>query len=308
MLNYDDFKKAVKKKFLDYMPAEYRGMELKIFKSTKINQTVDGLTLINAGTMPVINVDNLYEYYMKNGSLDAVLKAAANVMCENMEKRIKVDLEELKNNIIFQVINTEQNRALLKEIPHREFLDLSIIYRWVVGMNKEEILSSIIKNDFAKSYNLSEEEMYRLATENTRRIMPPVVESIIDAVRKHCGENEIVDMMLEAMEILPSTQEIWVISNTREIDGASSILYDSILSELAEKIESNFYIIPSSIHEVIAIAVPYVQNPNVLSDMVHEINMEEVKINERLSNQVYRYDRKTHQLTMVTNTISKRLV
>ena len=63
---------------------------------------------------------------------------------------------------------------------------------------------------------------------------------------------------------------------------------------------------PSSIHESIAVPTNF-KTPLELADMVEEINQMEVEIGERLSNQVYHYDKITRKVTMATDTPNKRL-
>ena len=48
-------------------------------------------------------------------------------------------------------------------------------------------------------------------------------------------------------------------------------------------------------------------SPEELAEMVYEINMEQVDINDRLSNQVYHYDRDLRTLRLATDTINKSL-
>lgn len=69
---------------------------------------------------------------------------------------------------------------------------------------------------------------------------------------------EIADMMLGEM---PPEQQMYVISNNKGINGAVSMLYEDGLHELAEKLGSDLYIMPSSIHEVIAVSTD-LGNPN----------------------------------------------
>ena len=73
---------------------------------------------------------------------------------------------------------------------------------------------------------------------------------------------------------------------------------------MAEKIGSDLYILPSSIHEVIAVSTDF-GSPDELAEMVYEINMDQVDINDRLSNQVYCYDKDLR--TLATDTINKSL-
>ena len=63
---------------------------------------------------------------------------------------------------------------------------------------------------------------------------------------------------------------------------------------------------PSSIHEVIAVSADF-GSPDELAKMVYEINMDQVDINDRLSNQVYCYDKDLRTLRLATDTINKSL-
>lgn len=114
---------------------------------------------------------------------------------------------------------------------------------------------------------------------------------------------EIADMMIEEM---PADKTMWVISNDRGINGAISMLYEDKLHNLAEELETDLYIMPSSVHEVIAVSAS-MGDPNELASMVAEINMDQVSLDERLSNQVYHYDKDLRKLTLATDTPNKRL-
>ena len=63
---------------------------------------------------------------------------------------------------------------------------------------------------------------------------------------------------------------------------------------------------PLSIHEVIAVSTDF-GSPDELAEMVYEINMDQVDINDRLSNQVYCYDKDLRTLRLATDTINKSL-
>ena len=96
---------------------------------------------------------------------------------------------------------------------------------------------------------------------------------------------------------------MYIITNERKLFGAASMLYEEPIHELAEQVGGDLYILPSSVHEVIA----DFDSPEELAEMVYEINMEQVDINDRLSNQVYHYDRDLRTLRLATDTINKSL-
>ena len=61
------------------------------------------------------------------------------------------------------------------------------------------------------------------------------------------------------------------------------------------------YILPSSIHEVIVLSANEFNQLDYLSKMVTEVNNDQVKKNERLSNNVYYYDKKERTMFLVTD-------
>ena len=132
-----------------------------------------------------------------------------------------IDFIAAKDNIVFQLVNTEQNKEMLRDMPNRSFQDLSIIYRWIVKTDVEGIQSTVIHNSLAEKLGISEEQMFKLAVENTRRIFPPTVKSMNDVIRdmfmKDGMPAEIADMMIGEM---PAEQTMWIISNDRGINGA----------------------------------------------------------------------------------------
>lgn len=312
MMTYEEFKEVVKETFVDYMPESYRNMCIDIRPVVKVNEILDGFSFLGEEQfiVPTMYINPMYEEYKKTEDLQRVLQQAA----KEMESTIKyaLSLEELdfkaaKNNIVLQLVNTEQNKEMLMKIPHREFQDLSIIYRWIVKIDEDGIQSSIISNSLAEDLGLTEEQMYKLALDNTRRILPPTIRSMKDVLYKFLeGDGmsaEEIDMMFD--QDLPE-KSMWVIGNDREVHGAASMLYEEYLHELSIQVGTDLYILPSSIHEVIAVSVR-MDDPYELAKVVNTINMGQVALSERLSNQVYHYDKDLRKLTLATNTLNKRL-
>ena len=313
MMDYEIFKEVVKESFLSYMPKGYQDMEVRVTPVDKVNRKLDGLSLLaqNENTMisPTLYINDMYEKYSKTGDLQATLREAAEAMDEAFrEAEIPpLDISTAKDNIIFQIVNTMQNEDLLKKLPHRDFQDLSIIYRWVVGVEQQGISSVVINNHVAESLGMGEEELFKAAAENTRRILPPVVQSMNEVMRDMFVADgmpkELADLMVGEQE---PEMTMWVISNERKIEGAASMLYEDKLHSLAEKVGTDLYILPSSVHEVIAVSVE-MGEPEELARMVAEINMDQVDLSERLSNQVYHYDKDLRKITLATDTPNKRL-
>lgn len=314
MMTYEMFKDEVVEEFKKYLPEQYTGMKVKIESVDKVNRQMDGIHLCDpekkTNVYPTLYINDMYEHYKECEDLQNVLQSAADRMewaMKEMPQIPAIDLDNARDNIVFQLINTEQNKEMLSKMPHREFQDLSIIYRWVVKIDGDGIQSTVVKDSLAERLGLNEEQLFKLAVENTRRIFPPVVKSMKDIICNMYMEDgmpsDIAEMMISE---IPDEQMMWVISNDRGLNGAISMLYEDNLHTLALKLNSDLYIMPSSTHEVIAVSTS-MGEPNELAAMVAEINMDQVTLDERLSNQVYHYDKDLRKLTLATDTPNKRL-
>ena len=313
MMDYELFKDVVAEKFLSYMPKGYQGMEVKVVPVEKVNRKLDGLNLWmqdrEGMASPTIYINDIYEEYLKTGDLQECLQNAADALDRvfREEPIPPLDLRNAKDNIIFQLVNTAQNEDMLKNMPHREFQDLSIIYRWAVGVNDKGISSAVIHDGLAKELGMDEDQLFRAAAVNTRRILPPAVKSMNEVIRNLFMADgmppEIADLMIG--EMAPK-RTLWVLTNEFGTNGAASMLYEDKLHNLAESVGTDLYILPSSVHEVIAVSVE-MGEPEELARMVSEVNMDQVDLSERLSNQVYHYDKDLRKITLATDTPNKRL-
>lgn len=314
-MNYEEFKTTVKQEFVSYLPEEYQHLKLDIRPVEKVNTVKDGMSFLDMdkeNTMsPTIYVEDMYKSYQETGDHRVVFEDVAAVVEKMLKEPLvtpeKLDFQDAKDNIVFQLINTEQNKGLLNSLPHREFHDLSIIYRWVVGHDESGLQSAVIKNDLMEKLGFTEEQMFKLAVVNYKRLLAPSIRSMDDIMREVFREegmsDELVEIMLPSLE---GDEMMWLISNNIRLNGACSMLYDDVLQDVAKKVGSDLYVLPSSVHETIAVSVN-MGEPNELARKVNEINMSQVSLDERLSNQVYHYDKELHKLTMATNTPLKRL-
>lgn len=320
-LNYEEFKGKIKDDIKDYMDEKYKDCGVVIRKVNKTNREVDGLNFYDIPGLKnvtlTIYVNNLYEEYERTGKYEEVIRIAA----ETMERGIKsfndeikaelLDTSRLKDNVFFTLINAEQNKELLKTVPHREFEDLAIVYRWNLGNDSLGTYTNLVDNDLAKKEGLTENDLYNAANKNTKELFPILVKNMNEVISEMIfGESGIDEEMQkefsEVMQETPDENCMYVITNESKLFGAASMLYEEPIHKLAEQVGGDLYILPSSVHEVIAVPADF-GSPEELAEMVYEVNMEQVDINDRLSNQVYHYDKDLRTLRLATDTINKSL-
>lgn len=330
-MTYFEFLEEVRERFLDYMPEEYRNGTVMIQKSNKVNQEKDGLTVrregesLSGSILPTIYVNDMYEKYLIFGDFSEVMEQAAEVMV-NASKNVPFDIREsamdidrIKSNLIVCLVNTEQNKEMLKEVPHREFNDLSLIYRWIVDIHEDGVASAIINNYNVQMLSMTEPELYEKAMENTREKFPMKIRDMEGLISEMIFDD--MDMMIDDMD-MPDIEmlqrgiadvlndryssDMYVFTNGPGMFGANAMLFEDQMYDFSQKFGGDFYIIPSSIHDLIAIS-PKICTPEMLADMVYEVNRDQVDISERLSNEVYFYDSKAREVILATDVPNKNL-
>ena len=144
-MDYEMFLEVVKEKFMDYMPQRYQSGKLEIHAVNKVNVVWDALRISmpdNDRILPDIFVNEMYEKYKETGDLERVFRYTAaeytNILEKNMKERLELDVNDMKDNVIFVLINTEQNKELIANVPNKPFQDLSVIFRWVISQDAQD--------------------------------------------------------------------------------------------------------------------------------------------------------------------------
>ena len=198
-----------------------------------------------------------------------------------------IDKQVILEKAVYQLINGEKNRERLCDIPHRKFLDLVAVYRVVVREDQYGTASFMVTNAMTVQYGISEEELDCAARQNTEK--------------KGFEVQTIASIIAEIKGVPEDVRELecpmWVLSNTQKFNGAVVMLYAGYFGRLAESIGSDLYVLPSSIHEVIAVPAEGMGQFG-LKAMVGEVNSCEVMEEEVLSENVYRYSRKDGNISI----------
>ena len=244
---------------------------------------------------PNVYVDGMFE---RNLSTEEAANEVMRIYEENKEAPQFADISSqffdwdfVKDKVVMAVVNTARNANLLAETVHREVEDLSIIYKVALDVSGDGVATITIMDSHMKYWGKSVEELHEVAVKNTSNILPYEVKPMSEKIREMFVEDgmpaEMVEMMYPA---LPQEQEMYIVTNSKMINGAIYMFDNKALDEVADKVGSDLYILPSSIHEVIAISAN-MTTPARASCLVREVNGSEVSPEEQLSDNVYYYDR-----------------
>ena len=281
-LDYEQFKVVLTTKLEELLLKSKKPYGYKKQVIHKINQDLDAISMIgeNITMSPTLYFNNMYEYY---NDTDILIEEIAMKMFETMLEGVSQteitenglpDKDKFMKNIFFQVINTEKNKTLLLDHPHREYLDLSIIYRYAVNLSDNDIATAMINYNLMDEFKLTEEELYEAAYKNTRKILKP----------------KVISAGIPMMNM---------ISNDLNIFGANGILYKDIVAKEAKKLNTDIYLIPSSMHEFLLQPVSDTLKPKDLKEIIKNANENVIDPEDYLSDSLYIYKLETDTIEIV---------
>lgn len=175
-----------------------------------------------------------------------------------------------------------------------------MIYRVELGEDETGTMSIAVTNYLQERWGVSTDELHRIAVENMLRLYPSTFKSSMQALdelmqNKEANAPEDRTSGLNCPEGGPA----FILCNVARKNGAAAILDKDLMHKIVKKFHGEFYVLPSSIHELIFIPkLPGIEVPE-LKEMVLEVNTNEVAEHEILSYRVYRYDAETSELVCV---------
>lgn len=289
-----------------YFGAGYKVIINKVNKNNGLVLT--GLVILDNGSniAPTIYLDEFFERY-RAGELMADLCREIIEFYQNNKVTDAFDIGNItefakaKSRVCYKLVNAEKNRELLREVPHVIFHDLAVVYYVLISVHGDSIATAVIREDLFKKWGVSEAELYKLACANTQRIFGSTVKSMADVLSGLMAEavgDECADELIEMLggeDISP----MYVVTNNIKINGASVMLNKRLLRTFSDRIGGSYYILPSSINEVIFMPIFANINEESLKDIVREINKTTVLPEEVLSDNVYFYDRELDRVEMI---------
>ena len=271
-MNINDFENVIVKGIGDYLPEEYKGFEISIERVTKTNGVKDCLRIMDpkkAFPSPNLYIDEMFDMYRNGASMEDVFNFAVSMFVYGMDYACRmagISEQECQrmDNIIVQVVGAFRNVEMLKGVPHKDLLDLGIIYRHLIVMPDGSFNMATVDEKQMESMGISIDELHALAMENTKRMLPYRAEALCD--------------------------DVFVITNEHRLLGASVLLCKDHLRAIAEKCGEDIYMIPSSIHEMMVCPVSHF-NVKFLKDLLKDtIQNGVVDPEEVLTETIYRYD------------------
>lgn len=179
-------------------------------------------------------------------------------------------------------------KSLQDDAFFAKFLDMAVVFVLMDHSNPNRPRYKIVDAVDIVSLDIRLNEIMDAANANCKkvgyRIMP-----MEDAI------SEIIGIEIPSDAPYP----MYVGTNPERILGASILMYETYLEELAAQIEDDLCIAPSSIHEVLIFPLSLI-HPAKIIEAVRDVNQTVVLPQEKLSDSAYIYRRGTHAISQAT--------
>lgn len=306
-MNFVEFMESIKKHIKEYLPESYQDAHIMIQEQQKLNKRYMGLSVRRPEDTVIPTVD-LTELYKKcKGSqeihIGEVLQDIALLVQKEREPfdiDCLTDYGEAKKHLFMRVSDIDKNAHVLGGAPYVEREDLAITFHIAVEENEEGRASAIITNRMMENYGVTRNQLYKDALENSPVINPVRIENLGELLGRMALEEmkamgASAEEILEAKDRMDETNQdnpLLVVTNETGIDGAAALFCPGVMDQIGEELKGDFFILPSSVHEMIACPDDGSLTYQELREMVTEINQSQVAPEDRLTDEVYHYDTK----------------
>lgn len=291
---YEKLKEAVQEKMGD-IPVELQ----ESVKNNNITRTSILIGREDREVTPTIHLDVLYGHYKNGWEMDQIASFVIRIWQAYQKRKPDIpipnllDWQKAKEKIYFRLFSARCNPRYIQEGVCRNFLDMVLVPYYHVRTTESCVMGIRVTRELSEEHwHVPGEEICRMAGINTPRLFPPRIERLdsilLTHMEKRFGPDNIPQDVREVLEQNP----MYILQNEQGINGATVMAYEGLLPSLYEKLGGGFYIIPSSIHELLIMPETKGIDEEMVRKTIFRINREQVEPEERLSDSLYHYNGK----------------
>ena len=297
-MDYESFKEKFTEDLRDRLYEQGMEADVSIRPVNKLNESYEAVTVTPEGNNIGVNIpiDRIYEEVNAGTSYDKAMDRTVDLIKNGLEQKPDLDVDTLsdyskmKEMLAMEVVSAEANKEMLETLPHKDLEDMAIVYRFVVTSDEEGRASILVTNKMIESMGVTPEQLHADAMENAPVIRPVENKGMSEVMAEQVGVEQAE--MMRLYPVPPEEEHMFVATVPDKVHGASVIAYQDFMDKAAEKIGGDFFILPSSLHEVLIVPDDGRSNLYDLEKMVREVNDTQVAPADKLTDSVYHYDSK----------------
>jgi hypothetical protein len=306
MMNEREFIEKMKAGVREYLPEDVKGdIIIDDVEVVKMNdQKLHGLTFRMPGSeaAPTLYVDDMFRAYKDGMDISELTSELANMYTGSRDgvKPPEVDLsyDNLKDNLTVRLLEKKRNREFLSNMPHVSVGNgLAVIADINMGEGIGGEWRIAVNNGVLEQLGVDSETLFADAMKNSVIMEPAQLVDMGNAL----FEPQRINLLERDEPIAPeNVGSMYVLTNASGSLGAAAMFYPDVKEKAADLIGGDYYILPSSIHEVILVPDTLDVKAKDLCEMVKQANRTVVEDQDILSDSVYHYSKDEHRLDKVT--------
>ena len=288
-MTFEEFKTRSQAEILSVLPRRYRKAEVDVRRVNKPGRSYTGMTVCmdRSKPAPVIDLEMFYDILEDENSFPQVLRAMAEVAVMRPPSEgfsMIGNYAEARDRLIVRVMNAERNKELLEDLPHRIVGDIALTYHIMLPAPDGSAGCVAVTSGMMKDFGVGWEELERDALTSSAKMLPMRLTTLGSMVR------DLQRMAGGPEDAEPEERDgPLVLTTMGMLNGAAAIFYPGVADQIADAIKGNYYVLPSSVRELIIIPVEGAADVAELAGMVRTANEACVAPEDRLSDMVYLY-------------------
>lgn len=300
MITLSQFEEMLKKEWIPYFPEQYQHGE--VFFHEKPLRNGGSLTQVSlrgiSDRAPVLPVKPYYDAIVQGAFVGNILKRMADdyqrgekQMADLFDQIVAMqpqNFESMKSSITFALVNRNASNDLLQDAVYLPFEDLAKVF--YLQINPQ--MHTKITKEMCSQWAVTAKDLETAALEHMPRLLPARLSSVNAYIFEGKAQNDL-------KKTGNLTENLYALTNEQGALGAAVMLYPDLMKQIAERIKTPFYIIPSSVHEVLILPKKEGMALSEVKDMVRTVNRSAVEPEDFLSDNVYCYDARTREIRMM---------
>lgn len=253
-----------------------------------------------------VHVEELYVAYQNGIRLNTIVDYicsdvlhAKSIYVYDKTKEL-MDYDTAKSRLFVRLINYDRNADILRDVVHKTLGDIVFTVYAIVDENEFGIVSTKVLKSMVKKWDKNEDDIFDEAIANTYRMTPPRIYKWEEMIfnREYTG-----DSFMESCDedVISKDAMGNCLSTTIKTNGAVAVFLPGVAEHLAELLNSDFYMVFTSIHEVMIHSVKSGVDPKDLKLVLRDTLREVTPSSDYLTEKIYKYNRRTHKFECVTD-------
>ena len=289
-MDYNEFKN----KLLQHVKGRLENAEIRNYtKNNSIEK--EGIYIREDGKNcnPLIHLDDLYGLYKLTGDIEGVAEFVLEISGTSRNIDVQTTLgswEKVQSRLTIRLINSAWNQKFLQGVPHRDLMDLSLVVYMDFVKNAEGVVSMAVTSGLLEIWEIDEETLFQTVLNNLQK-EKFIIRDMEEVIQELRGEQR---------KPTPYDGLNYVMTNTERQFGARGMLRTDLITQFAETVNADLYILPNSINDIILTPAIKELTDEDLNDMMTVIKVFNKPEKDSLSDNIYYFSRESRAISIYT--------